>query len=113
MEKKTYVTKEEAKVLTGSKHDMYQAMLANHFYLPNETAACVTIDYMQKVRKGTFWVPKYEEVRLLPCPYPPLKEVIFKEIVDKTKTKGLDLGIKGAHAVDGAWLLVILSTVDP
>ena len=62
------------------KKDMHKAMLLNGFYLPLYNQSIITMHYMNNVRQGAFWVPKYDEVLLRPCPTPPPKDQIFVEV---------------------------------
>ena len=56
------IPKELAKDYTGNKVEFYNAMLLNHYYLGNKTAACMTYEYMEKVRTGEYWAPKFTEL---------------------------------------------------
>jgi len=67
------------------------------------------------VRKGTFWVPRYKEVRLEPCPNPPKKSLLFKAITDhiaQLPAPRPKLGLKDHTVVDKDWLIKVLSTLN-
>ena len=70
------------------------------------------LEYMTKVRNGTVYCPRHSEVRLLPCPAPPSKECLIKEILAIAQRKGLDLGISEMRAPNVQWMLTVLSTWD-
>ena len=65
------------------------------------------------MRAKVFWVPFYEEIKLRPCPFPPLKDDVFDEVILLTNEKKLLMGIDAANQVGLDWLLTILSTLDP
>ena len=69
--------------------------------------------YMQKVRAAIFWVPKYHEVMLRPCPEAPSKELLFSELSAIAAREGFQLGIDSASQVNTEWLLNTLSTLNP
>ena len=40
-----------------------------------------SVKSIQEVKEGYMYVPKYDEVRLKPCPKPPLKSFVIKEVL--------------------------------
>ena len=40
-----------------------------------------TVKSIQEVKEGKMYVPKYEEVKLRPCPNPPLKSFVINEVL--------------------------------
>ena len=60
-----------------------------------------------------YWIPGFEEITLRPCPFPPLKDHVYDEVILLTSEKKLPLGIDGANQVGLEWLLHMLSTLDP
>ena len=65
------------------------------------------------MRAKVFWIPYYKEVRLSPCPFPPTKDLVFKEVIRITEHRKMPLGIDAPSQVTLDWLLNILSTLDP
>ena len=49
-------------------------MHRNKYYLPSLKSGYVTMKYMNAVRYGKVYCPKYPDVRLEPCPVKPPKE---------------------------------------
>ena len=100
-----------------------------------------TVQHIQQVKEGKMWVPMYEEVRLRPCPKPPLKNFVLKavenalqekeewrlqalseleqgniEVTDelqKAIKRPFVLNMTGTLQPDIEWLLVVLSTLQP
>ena len=107
------IPKTLAKEFAGNKTEFYNAMLLNNFYLGSKNSSCMTYEYMEKVRIGDFYVPKFTELKVRPCPYPPLKQVIFQEIVNILKALGKKLGIKSFTAINLDWMIMVLSTLKP
>ena len=50
------------------KKTFYDAMIRNGFYLPSYKSQIVCIDYLERVKAGEYWVPKYKDIKLRPCP---------------------------------------------
>ena len=46
-----------------------------------------TVKSIQEVKEGKMYVPRYEEVKLRPCPKPPLKCFVIKEVLKELKKK--------------------------
>lgn len=69
---------------------------------------------MKAVRENKVYCPMYKDVRLLPCPDPPGKTAILREVLKASDLKKLDLGITNeGHIPNKEWLLVVLSTLEP
>lgn len=56
-----------------SKNDLYFACIRNGFYLPKLKSTIVTEEYIENVIHKKVLCPKFEDVRLKPCPSPPDK----------------------------------------
>ena len=63
-----------------SKEKLYEANVRNGFYMWNYKSSMNTVQNILLVKQGKMYVPKYEEVRLGPCPKPPLKSFVIKEV---------------------------------
>ena len=46
-----------------------------------------TVQHIQQVKEGKMWVPMYEDVRLRPCPKPPLKNFVLKAVENALQEK--------------------------
>jgi len=58
------------------------------------------------------YCPKYTELRPLPCPDPPNKEVLMTEVVRLTADKGFDMGASEFKVPDRDWLLHVIAIFD-
>ena len=95
-----------------SKSALREASTRNGIFLP-VSKQIVTLDYMQGVRKGQYFCPKYGEIRLKPCPVPPTRNEINLELQNWANSKGLNLGFSGKNDIlpEKQWMLSVLSTV--
>ena len=55
------------------------ATVRNGFYLPKFKASMITEEYLRNVISGKAYCPKYEEVKILPCPHQPTVDVLLKK----------------------------------
>jgi hypothetical protein len=62
-----------------SKEKLYEANVRNGFYMWDYKSSMNTVQNILLVKQGKMYVPKYEEVRLGPCPKPPLISFVIKE----------------------------------
>ena len=46
-----------------------------------------TVQHIQQVKEGKMRVPMYEDVRLRPCPKPPLKNFVLKAVENALQEK--------------------------
>ena len=46
-----------------------------------------TVKSIQEVKEGKMYVPRYEEVKLRPCPKPPLKCFVIQEVLTELEKK--------------------------
>ena len=124
-----------------TKQDKYEINQRNGFYMWGYNSSINTVQNIQLVKDGKIWVPMYDEVRLKPCPKPPLKNFMLKAVEQALQEKeewrvqtvsdleqGLiesnedlqrairrpfELSMTGNHQPDIEWLLVVLSTLKP
>lgn len=97
-----------------TKSALYDAMLRNGWYLPHKKSQIITVDYLLGVKDRRFFCPKYEDIRLRPCPLPPTKAQVVHEVF-LILDKDCNLGFSEAdhHKVDTTWALNILSSIQP
>ena len=57
--------------------------------------------------------PKYERIKLLPCPRPPGKKILFEKFMAYMRHKKFDPGFDEDKQPDAKWLLTCLSTFTP
>ena len=43
-------------------------------------ASINTVNNIHRVKEGEIWVPMYDEIRLKPCPKPPLKSFVQRAV---------------------------------
>ena len=70
-----------------TKEDRYEANVRNGLYMWKYNSSINTVKNIQEVKEGTIYVPKYEEVKLRPCPKPPLKHFVIKEVLIELEKK--------------------------
>ena len=63
-----------------TKQDYYETMVRNRYYLWAYSSNVCTLDNLDDVKEGRQYAPVYDEVHLEPCPRPPLKQFVLKEI---------------------------------
>ena len=70
-----------------TKQDKYEVNQRNGFYMWGYNSSINTVQNIQQVKEGKMWVPMYEEVRLRPCPKPPLKNFVLKAVENALQEK--------------------------
>ena len=70
-----------------SKDDKYEANVRNGFYMWHYNSQINTVKNIEDVKDLKIYVPKYEEVKLRPCPKPPLKCFVINEILIELEKK--------------------------
>jgi hypothetical protein len=106
-------TVDEVSKFVQDKHSLYEAVQRNGYYLPSSKSTVCTEQYLTKVLSGKVFCPKYEQIKLKPCPRPPYKQVLFEKFMAFMRHKKLDPGFEGDRQPDVKWLLTVLSTVTP
>ena len=64
-----------------SKEEKYEANVRNGLYMWQYNSSINTVKSIQEVKEGKMYVPKYEEVKLRPCPNPSLKSFVINEVL--------------------------------
>lgn len=62
--------------------DYHAACIKNGWFVPELKSALCTREFLLQVRAQEVWVPKLEQIKLAPCPYPPPIGVIQQALVD-------------------------------
>jgi hypothetical protein len=89
-------------------------MVRNNHYVQSKKSPSCTIDYLLGVKNGIYKCPRYDEVRLRPCPVSPSKDKLVAAIRDVEKRMDWDFGIEDdGPQPNTAWLITILSTYAP
>ncbi len=104
------------KMKIKNKKDFYEAMIRNGFYLPSYKSSLVTQTYMEKIMKGQLWCPMHGDIKRLPCPRPPSKEVLLDKFLNYMRAQGLtdqEHGVSLARSPDKDWLIDVVSTLMP
>ena len=60
-----------------SKRHLHEIAQRNGWYVPSHKSNFVTVDYLHQVRIGKVYCPKFNEIRLEPCPVHPPKELVL------------------------------------
>ena len=88
-------------------------MQRNNWYLPSLKSSIISQEYIEGVRKGTIYCPKYSDLKPKPCPDPPTKEYLLNELVRITTEKGKDIGASDNKVPDRNWLISVLAIFAP
>ena len=64
-----------------SKKDYHAACLRNGYRIPSLTSKLCTFEFLQEVRNGEVYVPRYSDLKVSPCPVPPTIPQIQDELV--------------------------------
>lgn len=95
-------------------HDLYLLALRNGFYLPSESANAVNEVMLLGVTQGLYWCPKYDEIRIKPCPKPPTKDVLLNKVLEAASLLSYNVSwIDEKHHPDKKWLVDVLATLKP
>ena len=69
---------------------------------------------MNNVLIGKTWCPKFDEIKLKPCPRPPCKQVLLEKVMAAAHDKGIrSIGVEKDHAPDKRWLIDVLAYINP
>ena len=97
----------------------YNATLKNGYVLPARGSPCITNEYLDKVRAGTFFVPHLEgkhphsKVVYKNPVNPPVKMKLFEILLTAANAKGLTLGFDQFKLPDRRWLVTAIGTLQP
>ena len=67
-----------------TKEERFEANVRNGFYMRHFNSSINTV---KNIQEGKLYVPRYEEVRLRPCPKPPLKSFVIKAVQEELEKK--------------------------
>ena len=74
----------------------------------------ITKEYMRNVITCKIFCPKYSDIKMLPCPRPPNKEVLLKKFLEIGVTHNFQhTGVDDKHQPDKHWLMEFVSTFKP
>ena len=105
---------EQAQLLLPDKATYYAGLKRNEYVLPKIKSGICTVQWMIKVRSGEVWCPKETDVKnFKQCTQPPKKEELLKEVLTVAAAKRRRTGMDAKHVPDKAWLLVVLSVLEP
>jgi hypothetical protein len=111
-----YVVKQDMKNMIPDRLALYHSMIRNHYYLPGYKSGLCTVAYMLKVKNKQYWVPRFKDVKLAPCPLSPPKKQIVVEVFKTIRENKLNLNLGFAadehNKVDLDWITKVLSTLD-
>jgi len=111
------ISKADLKSVLPDKLALYHSLQRNRYYVPKMSSRLCSVTYLLGIRKGQLWVPRYEQVRLAPCPLPPTKkefvDEVFRHLASKNVSVNLGFGPDEWDKVDLDWIKNVLSTLDP
>ena len=70
-----------------SKELKYEANVRNGLYMWHYKCSMNTVQNINLVKQGKIFVPRFEEVKLRPCPKPPLKKFVILEVLKELEIK--------------------------
>ena len=74
------VTVEELSKHIQNRLYLYEAVLRNEYYLPKIKSTMITEAYLYNVMNGKTFCPKFQDIKLKPCPRLPSKEVLLNKL---------------------------------
>lgn len=100
--------------MAGTKKEFYNAMLRNGWYLPKFSTPIVTQAWLDDIRTYRIWYPRYDTLRLRPCPLPPKKLTILEELANACMNANKNMPVTKPNSLpDVDWCLACLSTLNP
>ena len=99
-----------------SVEHMREIMVRNDFYLPPKKCQWTTKKLMTHILLGSKYCPKYVDVKIRPCPVPPPKVLIIREVCKEIAEKvgpHMVWTINIRYGPDVEWLMHVLSTLNP
>ena len=110
----TQMTVDQFSQYIRNRKDMYEACVRNGFYLPKIKSNMITEDYIRNVMQGKAFCTRFKNIKMLPCPRPPNKELLLLKFQTLVATMEWAMtGIDEKHHPDKRWLLDVLSTYSP
>lgn len=95
------------------KRDLYEAVQRNGWYVPSYKSNACNEKYLKKVLLGKVYCPKYEDIKMLPCPRPPSKTVLYEKFKAIMASKKFTIAFDDKHLPDAKWLLAVIATLNP
>ena len=92
---------------------MYKACLRNGYAMPKLKSSLCRLKWMQKVRTGTYWCPKAENINPVTVADPPKKELVIEHLIGFAKDRGIRIGITDKRQPDRDWALLALHALKP
>ena len=94
--------------------DLYNLAVRNGFYLPKQSSSAVNEMMLYQVLQGHFWCQKFVDIKLKPCVWAPVKDVLLEKVKKLAIEKGLNVAwIDSAHVPDKDWLIAVISSLNP
>lgn len=88
-------------------------MIRNGWYLPKRKTSICTEQYLKDVLMDKIWCIKFKEVKLLPCPRPPPKQVMVEKFHALATANKWVTAVTEDHMPDKRWLMDVLSSFCP
>lgn len=93
------------------KEEKHELLYRQGFYLPPISSAAVTHDYLDGVKDGTFFCPKFP-VKMMGCYRPPTNAILAEELMKAQKELNLNFGFKDAKKLPKDYLLHLLANLS-
>jgi hypothetical protein len=109
-----HLTKAEALRLVHDPLTLHKACERNGLYMPPFTnQICRSKKWLEGVRDGVTWIPKYTEIQQRPCPDPPSKEKVYSAMNRALRKSRKKMDILSIDQLTRPYMLTILSTLEP
>ena len=82
MNPNSQITADQARSLINCKGSFGEALHRNGIFAPSSKSGIMTIEFMQGVKNRSIFCPRYDDVRLRPCPTPPARKVVQDFLID-------------------------------
>jgi hypothetical protein len=70
----------QARELVRDKHEYYQALMRNGWFMPAYKGQFLNSDVLIKIRDGRMYCPKFADLVPRPCPCPPDAQTLKNEL---------------------------------
>ena len=109
------ITPDEWSRYCVNTRDMWDVVTRCGYYLPKFKSKMITEEYMDNVIRKKAWCPRFEDIKMIPCPTPPNKNVLIDKFYAFIQANKLLLvGVEPEkHVPDKRWLLDVLSSFTP
>ena len=96
-----------------SKDHYHEALVRSGIHLPAPKSSACTLRYLEKVKNGSYWCPKTDQIRLKACPRPPKLQILIQLLNEVADEDGIEFGFNASHTPEAKWIIEVLGTLRP